>query len=260
MESDWTVCVLGSGSKGNCIYARAGSTEFLVDAGLRCEALESRLAAIGVHPRRIRHVFITHEHADHIDGLRVFSRKYGPRVHVSRGTYLHVGSLVPRPAEVHVFDGPYDLDGIEVHPFPVSHDAVDPVGFSFVSCGKRVTVATDMGFVGASALAHLKDSDVVILECNHDSERLMQGPYPFILKKRIAGPTGHLSNRQAADALVQIANGRLKYICLAHLSQENNTPHLALSALQGLELTPNGEGGPVLVLTHQDRCSEVLHF
>lgn len=259
MTTGIRLCVLASGSRGNCIYLQAGSTECLIDAGLSCEAIEKRLEAIGASLGRIRHVFITHEHADHISGLRVLSRKYDFRVHTNRATYLQVGSLLPRNADVHLFDGPYRCDDMDVVPFPVPHDAVDPVGFSFIFMNKKVAVATDLGRMTPAVAEGLRESDAIVLESNHDPEMLRRGSYPMVLKQRIAGSTGHLSNIQTCELLTQVWSDRLQHVCLAHLSQENNSPDTARRIVKA-HLASLGSNGhrTALHLTYQDRPGDLI--
>ncbi len=259
MSSTLSICVLGSGSKGNCTYVRAGQTHCLIDAGLRYEELKRRLHSIEVKPEDIRHVLITHEHFDHISGLKKFTKTHKVTVHTNASTYLHVSSELPAGYAVNVFDNPFKIDDITVIPFPVSHDAADPVAFSFQYGAKKISVLTDTGYTSHLVKEHIRGSDVLVLESNHDEDMLRTGTYPWPLKQRISSRFGHLSNRQAADTLSEIACGRLRHVFLAHLSAENNSPSLALRTV-GARLSAMTESAPALLLTHQDRVSEMIHL
>ena len=257
MSSSFSICVLGSGSKGNCTYLRAGSLHCLVDAGLRYDELERRLKCIEVSAHAIRHIFITHEHQDHIGGLRKFTKKHKVTVHVNAPTYLKIGSELSSDHSVNVFDNPFKIDDIYVIPFPVSHDAVDPVAFSFQYGSKKISLLTDTGCATRLVKEHIRGSDALVLETNHDEEMLRNGAYPWPLKQRISGQLGHLSNRQAADTLCEVACDKLRHVFLAHLSAENNSPALALKTVIAALPQINK---PDVLLTHQDRVSELIHL
>lgn len=258
-DTTFRLCVLASGSRGNSIYLRAGDMECLIDAGLSGEAIESRLESIGTSAGRIRHVFITHEHSDHISALRGLARKYTFTVHTNANTYLQIASLVRKRADIRIFDGPFTLDGVDVRPFPVSHDAVDPVGFSFIFRGRKVSLVTDLGQTTQAVAEGIRESEIIVLETNHDPGMLMRGSYPWILKRRIAGPTGHLSNQQACELLSHVWSDRVRHVCLAHLSQENNTPETARQTIDRHLDTLLGPGPrPTVHLTYQDRPAEVI--
>lgn len=257
MSSPFYICVLGSGSKGNCIYLRAGDVHFLVDAGLRYDDIEQRLHEISVSTKDIQHVFITHEHVDHISGLKKFAKNHTATIHANAQTYLRVGSELPNEYPVNIFDTVFEINDIIVKPFAVSHDAVDPTAFSFSFSGKKISVVTDTGYATSLVKEQIRDSDILVLECNHDEDMLKKGSYPWPLKQRIASKLGHLSNRQAAETLAEISNERLRHVFLAHISAENNSPKLALDTV-GSHLSQLQLRCPALILTHQTRVSELL--
>ncbi len=259
MTSHFQVCVLGSGSKGNCTYIKAGDVAILVDAGLPYGEIERRLSEISVSAASIQHLFVTHEHSDHVAGLRKFAKKHSVHIHMNAPTYLQIRGLLPRTFSVNLFDSTFEIDDITIHPFSISHDAADPVGFTFRYQNKKICVATDMGYVTKLVLEELKNSDVVILESNHDEAKLMNGRYPWPLKQRIASHVGHLSNRQAAEALCAVVHEGLQCIFLAHLSEENNSPAMALDCV-GYYLSETVSVPPALLMTHQHRPSEVIHL
>ena len=156
-----------------------------------------------------------------------------------------------------MFDNPFKIDDIYVIPFPVSHDAVDPVAFSFQYGSKKISLLTDTGCATRLVKEHIRGSDALVLETNHDEEMLRNGAYPWPLKQRISGQLGHLSNRQAADTLCEVACDKLRHVFLAHLSAENNSPALALKTVIAALPQINK---PDVLLTHQDRVSELIHL
>lgn len=257
MSATFQICVLGSGSKGNCVYLRAGDMHFLVDAGLRYDDIENRLRDISVAAKDIGHVFITHEHADHINGLKKFAKYNKATIHVNAKTYFLVSSDLPDQYSVNVFDTAFKIDDISVNPFPVSHDAVDPMAYSFYFDQKKITVVTDTGYATNLVKEQIRGSDALVLESNHDEAMLKTGMYPWSLKQRIAGRLGHLSNRQAADTLTEVSCERLRHVFLAHLSAENNSPELAMKTV-GTQLSKMERTAPSLLMTYQGRVSEFI--
>jgi phosphoribosyl 1,2-cyclic phosphodiesterase len=259
MGNDFQVCVLGSGSKGNCTYVKAGRAECLVDIGLNYREVERRLGEISVLPSRIQHLFITHEHTDHVNGLQSFIKKNAVHLHMNAKTYLQVQARLPKNYPVNLFDSAIEIDDIHIRPFAVSHDAVDPVGFTFKYHQKQLCIATDMGYVSKLVMEEFKHCDGLILETNHDENKLMHGRYPWPLKQRIASRFGHLSNRQAAEALCDTVHDRLKYVFLAHLSEENNSPEMALDCVR-YHLSETIAISPTLLMTHPHRNSEIVYL
>jgi phosphoribosyl 1,2-cyclic phosphodiesterase len=233
---DLAVAVLGSGSRGNCTYIGDGRSGLLVDCGLSTRQVTRRMEAVGLGGAPIDAVLVTHEHTDHVGGVRVLAnsvhRHTGQHIPVfmSGGTRRSLHSnLVPHRVEKVAAGRPFRLGDWEVEPFTVPHDTVDPVGYVVDLGPLRVGVFTDLGCVTRLVENKLLSVDIAVLEFNHDMEMLIEGPYPWPLKQRIRGRHGHLSNTQAEDLLTACARrGRLKDVVLGHLSEENNSPEKAL--------------------------------
>lgn len=231
-----TVCVLASGSKGNCTYISDGTTRLLIDAGLSCRRTEQELAKIGVALADIDAILLTHEHIDHIYGLVIIERKYKIPVLTNTRTAASVDvkmtTNITRYCKDH-FDTGFKCGTIYVQPFRILHDAVCPVGYTLTVDDHRISYVTDLGMVTDSVRNNVTGSELVILESNHDLEMLATGTYSRELQARIRSNNGHLSNAQSADFARELVHSGTKCLVLAHLSEENNTPELALKAAQG---------------------------
>jgi phosphoribosyl 1,2-cyclic phosphodiesterase len=224
---------LGSGSEGNGLVVEAGATRVLIDCGFGIRDAIARMQRIGIEPESITAIVVTHEHSDHVGGVAAFATRFGTAVWLTFGTLAAVGDTFAELPSVHGFDS-HDvvpIDDLEVRPFPVPHDAREPVQFVCSDGQWRVGVLTDLGVSTAHVEASLSGCDALVLECNHDLAMLMQGPYPPSLKQRVAGRFGHLSNADAGALLASLDRSRLKHLVAAHLSLQNNTPALAVAAL-----------------------------
>jgi phosphoribosyl 1,2-cyclic phosphodiesterase len=224
---------LGSGSRGNATLIECGADCLLVDCGFSLKDLALRLRRLERQPEDISAILVTHEHTDHVRGVALLSRRHEIPVLASPGTAAAADLLdLPgfRPINCHQ---PLALGGLEVHPFPVPHDAREPSQFVFHDGVRRLGLLTDTGSTTAHILRMLGGCDALILECNHDSDLLARGPYPESLKRRVGGGLGHLSNSQAAQLVAAIDTSRLQHIVAAHLSERNNLPTLAAAALAG---------------------------
>jgi phosphoribosyl 1,2-cyclic phosphodiesterase len=225
---------LGSGSGGNALLVEADGTRVLVDCGLTLREVERGLARIGLAPDDLKGVLVTHEHDDHIGGVFPFVAKHGLRAWMTYGT--REASLAMRgaaAATIEVIDShdPFVIGDLEIHPIPVPHDAREPVQYVLSDGDRRLGVMTDIGAPTPHVTKSLSGVDALVLECNHDVAMLAAGRYPGWLKQRVGGPYGHLSNVQAASLLESLDRGRLKHLIAAHLSERNNLPTLAQTAL-----------------------------
>ncbi len=195
-----------------------------------------RLARLGCPPEALSAILVTHEHQDHLGGVGPLARKYDIPVWLSRGTaqaaYRRLGRL-PRSHSLNCHRD-FVIDALQIHPFPVPHDAREPCQFVFSDGRHRLGLLTDTGRATTHIARQLDGCDALILECNHDSEMLANGPYPPSLQARVAGGLGHLSNHQAAELLAQLDNTRLQHLVAAHLSEQNNRPALAAAAISGV--------------------------
>ncbi len=227
-------CPLYSGSSGNAIFVGAGGTRVLVDAGLPGKRICEALTEINVLPETLSGIVITHEHSDHIAGVGVLARKYRLPIYANERTWnamaKKIGEIAPHQRRVFDTESDFYIGDIAFKPFSIPHDAADPVGYRAYYGGRSVAVATDMGYMKKSVLKALSGAEIVLLESNHDPDMLLRNPhYSVMLKKRILGNQGHLSNDTCAHALTDLMETGVRRVVLGHLSGENNTPELALS-------------------------------
>jgi len=212
-------------------------TRLLVDAGLSRKETFERLAAAGTDPAALTAILVTHEHSDHIGGLQVIAKKLRIPVYLSRLTAPAIpwAEDYTPPLELFAAGSSFCIGDIDVDSFTIPHDAVDPVGFSFRSQGLKISIATDLGYMPESIRMHLRGSDVLLLESNHDLEMLKVGPYPWSIKQRIMGRNGHLSNEVACAFVRDDLDTRTSTLILGHLSEHNNHPEIVrLMAAQAL--------------------------
>lgn len=205
----------------------------MLDCGMPLRETERRLARLGLSAADLAGIVVTHEHSDHMDGVLPFARRHGLKVWMTWGTLRAVDADALAEAQVTVIDSHevFAVGDIEVRPYPVPHDAREPVQYVFSDGAQCLGVLTDAGASTPHIESMLSGCDALVLECNHDEAMLAAGPYPVFLKERIGGPFGHLANRVAAQILAAIDCNRLKHLVAAHLSQRNNTPELARAAL-----------------------------
>jgi len=225
--------ILGSGSSGNSIYFGSDNTHILIDTGISNKRIEEGLKNLGLKVSDLSGVLITHEHSDHIQGLRTLTKKYQIPIYATKGTldYIKAKKIIEGNEDlcnVISADTKITIDDIDASVFKISHDASEPVGFRLSTAGKSVAVATDMGVYDEYIVDKLQDLDAILLEANHDIRMLEAGPYPYHLKRRILGSKGHLCNEIAGKLLARILNDNIKHVLLGHLSKENNYPSLLL--------------------------------
>lgn len=250
------VCVLASGSKGNATYVETSESRILVDAGLSAKELDRRLATIGACAADLDALLVTHEHTDHCRGLGPMARKFKVPVYLhpqTRQALKGVGDL-PDVQEFEVGESIAVRD-LEITPFPLAHDAVAPVGYCIDSAAGKVGVATDLGVATRLVQEQLRQCRALVLESNHDEQMLRDGPYPWPLKQRVRGRHGHLSNGEAAELLQGLLWEGLEAVFLAHLSEVNNDPALAVGASRQMLQEQNG-CDPELILGWQHQASD----
>jgi len=226
---------LGSGSEGNALLAEVGRTLVLMDCGFGLQDTISRLARLGVSPEQLSAVVVTHEHGDHIGGVARLARKFNLPVWLTHGTLRSQPKAFSSIADINEIDSHqvFAIGDIEIIPYPVPHDAAEPVQFVFSDGARRLGILTDTGCSTAHIEQMLTGCHGLVLECNHDSDMLMRSNYPFSLKQRVGGRHGHLNNRDAAGILARLDTGKLQHLIAAHISRKNNTPELAVQALCG---------------------------
>ena len=236
------ICSLASGSSGNCYVVRSRNTALLVDAGISARRIRNGLGCLGLEPGNLNGVLITHEHTDHISGLKTLSRTAELKIYANEETFR--GMRVPLPEDrCRRFStgDEFQVGEVGVRTFAVSHDTADPVGYSLSFQGRRITIVTDTGIVNRTLMEEIRDADILVLESNHDESILRMGKYPWFLKQRILGEQGHLSNEAAARALAAVLQDEMRLgqqkrrrVLLAHLSRENNFPEMAVATVENI--------------------------
>ena len=232
--------VLGSGSSGNSVYVEAGGTGVLVDVGLSAKQTALRMTEVGLDPSQLTAIIVTHEHSDHVKGVRVMSKTLAAPVFISDVTrsecrFAGDGNGM-RWGEAISSSEPFQVGALDFHPFTIPHDGVDTFAFTVEAEGVKVGIVTDLGYITQLVAERLRGCDLIVIESNHDRDMLKVGPYPWPLKQRIAGNTGHLSNDETSRWIREDFDGRAHWLVLAHLSKQCNHPELArLSVIQALE-------------------------
>lgn len=236
------VCSLASGSSGNCFLVRTENTAVLVDAGISGRQVANGLSDLGISIKDISAVLITHEHSDHIKGLKIVQKNSGACVYASKGTVSGIPfSDELKDVRLFVPGDEFLVGDLNIKTFRTSHDAAEPCGYSFTAEGKQVSIVTDTGCVSWEVFEQMKTADVLVLESNHDESVLRMGRYPWFLKQRILSDRGHLSNDAAANALLEVlrqeaesGTKKRRLVLLAHLSKENNFPEMALQTMSNI--------------------------
>jgi phosphoribosyl 1,2-cyclic phosphodiesterase len=231
-----SVSILASGSRGNSALVASTCTKILVDAGISCRETFKRMKTLGEDPQSLSAILITHEHSDHIYGLATLAKKLRIPIFMTGATHQAWARAIrdekgerPQVEKLERFESghKFHIGDIEVKPFTIPHDAADPVGFTFRADGIKIGIATDLGYIPVSVRDHLRGSDVLVMESNHDVEMLRGGPYPWSVKQRVMSRVGHLSNQALADFFSNDYDNSAAFVVLAHLSEQNNHPEIA---------------------------------
>jgi phosphoribosyl 1,2-cyclic phosphodiesterase len=218
---------LNSGSNGNCYCVGNKNDIVLIDGGISCKETEKRMLSIGLSLKKVKAVFVSHEHIDHVKGIEVLAQKHHIPVYLNEKTLKGAGNFIPKPSVKLFASGEtIQIGELLIHSFSKMHDAADPISFVVEHNGLRIGVMTDIGKLCDNVINHFKQCNAVLLESNYDSNMLENGKYPYMLKKRISGDFGHLSNEQALDLFLNHKSQSLSHLMLGHLSQENNHPSL----------------------------------
>lgn len=259
------LCSIASGSSGNCIYVGSERTNLLVDAGISAKRIENGLSGIDILPDSLQGILITHEHSDHVQGLGIMARRYHIPIYATYGTAEAVrkskslGEIPEGLFHLIKADEDFMIGDIQVESFATFHDAKEPVGYTMQAGGHKVGIATDLGKYDDHIVSRMQDSDLMLVEANHDVNMLMVGKYPYYLKQRILGDYGHLSNDTCADLISKLISSKFQYIYLAHLSKENNYEELAYETVC-CELADRGcdFSGIKLTVAHREQPSELI--
>lgn len=264
-----SVSVLASGSRGNCAVVASSTTNILVDAGLSCRETLKRVRSLGERAERISAILITHEHSDHVAGLQRLAAKLDVPIFMTAATHHSWNKSmrdeegkIPELKKVEHFAAgrSFQVGDIAVTPFTIPHDAIDPVGFTFRMEGVKVGFATDLGYMPVSVRDHLRGCDVLVMESNHDVEMLRSGPYPWSVKQRVMSRVGHLSNEALAEFFTNDYDGCASYVVLAHLSEQNNHPEIALRAAESALQGRQGLWSNRVLLASQSRTLEPIRL
>lgn len=256
-------CSLYSGSSGNSLFVETEDTKLLIDAGVSSKKIETALNELSVNPTDINGILVTHEHSDHVQGLGTFAKKFHLPVFVNQKTL----DAMPKQKEkleekyIHFFNlnEKFEIGDLKIKPFAIPHDATNPCGFNIMKEDKKISIATDIGHMTKEIMKHLENSLFLLLEANYDPEVLMYSHYPYPLKNRIAGPTGHLSNELAGKTIAYLLQSGLQEAMLGHLSKESNFPELAYkTVVEELMASRHHENSLALSVAKRDTSSKVV--
>jgi phosphoribosyl 1,2-cyclic phosphodiesterase len=239
--------VLASGSRGNSLFVATDRVRLLVDAGLSARETERRLLSIGASPKELDGIVVTHEHIDHVRGAGTLSRRYKLPVYLNKNTHQHLPDSVGRLGEKEEFvtGRSFRIEDVTIHPFAISHDGVDPVGFTLANGSVKIGVCTDLG--AATRLVH------------RHMEMLKNGPYPWPVKQRIKSRVGHLSNEQSVEVISRVFSENLQAVILAHMSETNNSSEMVLKAV-GSKLSKHIQESVKITVASQHQPIDLIEF
>lgn len=252
------LCVLASGSKGNSTYIESKQTKILIDIGMSCLYIEKSLDSIGVRPREIQAILITHTHSDHINGLRVFLKKYHTTLYITEKIYKELKSQIEIKNYI-IIDKEFTLEDLQIQIIKTSHDAEDSNGYIIEDESSSIVYITDTGYINRRYHEKLMNKNYYVIESNHDVELLMNGSYPYHLKQRILGDRGHLSNKSCADYMSKFIGDNTKGVTLIHLSEENNRKEIAYSTFINT-LKENNKTVENIIISTQTEPTEVVEI
>lgn len=253
-------CPLASGSKGNCIYLGTDQTKILIDAGLSAKAIINKLSQINVDIADIDAILVSHEHSDHIQGLKVLAYRMGIPILANTETAKGIVDYFHDCPKFKIFSTgeTFEFGDLEIHPFSIQHDTLDPVAFTIRANGLKLGFCTDLGFVTSLVVNQLRACDYLYVEANHQPSMVHASARPMIYKQRVLSRSGHLSNEECGRLLSQVAHSDLKHVHLAHLSSECNTPEVALNVIKSI-LEEKGINLDICIAP-QEMISKAIHF
>ncbi|HZJ99492.1 MAG TPA: MBL fold metallo-hydrolase [Tissierellaceae bacterium] len=257
-------CSLSSGSSGNCHYIETKNSRIIIDAGLSGKAIERLMSSIGADPSSIDGIFVTHEHIDHSKGVGILSRRFDIPIYANSDTWLAMKKIIGKIKEdnIRIFttDKHFEFKDLTIHPIAIFHDAAEPVGYVIYYKNKKISVVTDTGWVNNTIIENIKNSNLYLIESNHDVRMLKEGTYPWPLKQRILSTRGHLSNDDCGRVMGDVLSGSGEIVLLGHLSEDNNHPDLALKTVReslenyGLDI----DNDISLGVTHRDHATKIF--
>ena len=257
-------CSLFSGSSGNCQFIRTEKTTILVDAGLSGKKIQQEIINIGENPKSIDAIFITHEHLDHVQGAGILSRRFDIPIYANEETWDAMNSIIGevKSHNIKIITDDVEVGDLFVEAFDICHDSVKPVGYNIYYKNRKISMVTDTGCINDNIVNSIKNSDLLLIESNHDEDMVLIGPYPWPLKRRVLGEFGHMSNDTAGNLITRAIRRGTEIVLLGHLSKENNFPQLAYKTVEnilienGIEVNP----GVCLNMTYRDKSSLIYEL
>lgn len=257
-------CSLYSGSSGNCQYVKTEDATILIDAGLSGKRIQQEIMNIGEDPKKIDAIFITHEHIDHVQGAGIMSRRLNIPIYANEKTWEAMSSVIGdiKSHNIKILNDYTEIGHIVVKPFNISHDSAQPVGYNIFYQNKKISIVTDTGCINDSIMTSIVNSDIMLVESNHDEDMVLIGPYPWPLKKRVLGEFGHMSNDTAGELISKVVKRGNEIVLLGHLSKENNFPQLAYKTVENILIENCIEVNPgvCLDMTYRDKASKVYEI